>query len=228
MALGSIKNAREVFQQHDFSRSWQIRILNMNNVPDYVYREIIDKSGGGMGGHVYVKTLVIPGREITNIEVPYQGFPLNYPGMAKYSPNPWPMTVRTPGDYLVRNALERWSFDVISDETSCGKLSVCEDTTIDLAVLAPNCDILRVYRLHGVYPQSVGEIPYNIEGNDITEFSVALQYQYWRAASPNDTGAIDSGAGPGGEIDSVFASFEARIANGVGAACNTGITLPNR
>lgn len=226
MALGSIKNAREVFQQHDFSRQWQIRFLNMNNVPDYVYRELIEKPAG-MGGHLYIKTMSIPGREITNIEVPYQGFPINVPGMAKYTPNPWSLTVRTAGDYLVRNALERWSFETISDETSCGKGFACDNTTIDVAVLAPNCDIMRVYRLHGVYPQSVGEIAYDITNNDLTEFTVAFQYQYWRVAHPYETGVLDSNAGAQAEIDNIYASYEAKILAGAGGNCPP-LNLPQR
>lgn len=225
MALGSIKKAREVFQQHDFSRSWQIRILNMNNVPDYVYNEIIDKPAG-MGGSVYAKTMVVPGRDITNIEVPYHGFPINIQGMAKYTPNPWPITFRTPGDFLVRNALERWSYATISDETSCGTGFPCDNTTIDIAILSPKCDIMRVYTLHGVYPQSVGQISYNIEGNDPTEFEVAFQYQYVRVNHANETGFIDSDAGAGAEIDNVFAAYESKILAGVGNNCATGIPLP--
>jgi hypothetical protein len=226
MALGSIKNAREVFQQHDFSRSWQIRLLNMSNVPDYVYRELIEKPAG-LGGHVYAKTLSVPGREIQNIEVPYQGFPINIQGMARYTPNPWSITFRTPGDYLVRNALERWSFATISDETSCGTGFPCDNTTIDLAILAPNCDIMRVYRLHGVYPQNVGQITYNIEGNDLTEFEVAFQYQYWRVAHAYETGVLDSNAGAQQEIDNVFQAYEAKILTGTGGSCPP-VNIPQR
>ena len=189
MALGSIKDARQVFQKHDFSRSWQVRILNMHNVPAYMTNQVITQLGS-----VYAKTLVIPGREITNIEVPYQGFPININGMAKYNPNPWSITFRTAGDYLVRSALEHWSFDTISDETSCGSGMPNINTSFDIAILNSKCDVMRVYTLYGVYPQSVGEISYNIEGNDVTEFTAAFQYQYWRVTNSNDSGKVDSNA----------------------------------
>lgn len=210
MALGSIKKAYEVFQQHDFSRNHQIRILDMAGVPDYVRSEILEKPIG-QGGHLYATTLVVPGRSISDIEVSYQGFPLHVPGMVKYDqPNPWSITFRTPGDYLVRNALERWSFAIVSDETTCGAFNIpCESTTIDIAILSPKCEIIRVYRLHGVYPQSVGQIQYNLENNELTTFEAAFQYQYWRPVNNFDSGAIDSAATS--DVDSVYASYESKI-----------------
>lgn len=227
MSLGSIKKAYEVFREHDFSRSFQVRILNMNNVPDYVYNEIIEKPAG-QGGYVYAKTYSIPGRSIGNIQVPYQGFNFNVPGQVAYdSPNPWSVTFKTPGDYLVRNALERWSFATANDETSCGSFNIpCPDTTIDLAVLSPKCEIMRVYRLHGVYPQNVSEISYNIEGIEATEFTAAFHYQYWRIAHPDETGVTDSLETGGSDIDSIYESYESKILAGIGANCPGGVNLP--
>lgn len=228
MALGSIKKAYQVFQEHDFSRQHQIRILNMNNVPDYVYQEIIEKPAGA-GGYVYATTYSVPGRSISNIQLPYQGFNFNIPGMVQYDqPNPWPINFRTPGDYLVRNALERWSFAVVSDETSCGAFHIpCPDTTIDIAIISPKCEVLRVYRLHGVYPQSISNIEYNQEAVEITQFTANFHYQYWRLVQPYDTGTVDSTESDRSEIDSVYASYESGILAG-NANCPAGQgVIPN-
>ena len=211
MSLGSIKDAQQVFAQHDFSRNHQIRILDMAGVPDYVRNEVLYQPTG-QGGAVYATSLSIPGREITDIPVPYQGFTFHIPGMVQYTPNPWTVTFRTPGDYLVRNAFERWSFDIISDETTCGGFQMpCPSTSIDLAILSPGCKIERVYRLIGVYPQSVGQIAYNMESVETTTFDVALHYQYWRLVNNFDSGLIDTDSSDQAAIDAVYASYEAKI-----------------
>lgn len=225
MAFGSIKKAYQVFKEHDFSRQFQIRILNMNGVPDYVYNEIIEKPAGA-GGHVYATTYGIPGRTINDIAIPYQGFQFHIPGAVTYEPNPWTVTFRTPGTYLVRNALERWSFATNSDETSCGNFNIpCPDVTIDLAVLSPKCDVLRVYRLHGVYPQNISEIAYNMEGVEATTFTASFHYQYWRLVNPYDTGGVDSTDNGKAEIDAIYDSYEASILAGLGN-CEIGVLNP--
>ena len=220
MALGSIKKAYETFKQHDFSRSFQLRILDMNNVPDYVEREIIASEG-----RLYATTFVVPGRTIQNIDVPYQGFQFKVPGQVAYdSPNPWAITFKTPGDYLVRNALERWSFETANDETACGRFNLpCENTTIDIAVLSPKCEVIRVYRLHGVYIQNVSEIQYNQENVENTTFTAAFHYQYWRPANGFDTGLVDSTAVDNRAVDNIFATYESRIQQGTGACPPAGI-----
>jgi hypothetical protein len=219
MALGSIRKAQQVFNQHDFSRSFQLRLLDMNNVPDYVRREMID-----MEGRVYITSSSIPGRSVSNIDVPYQGFNFKVPGQVSYDNNPWTLTFRTPGDFLVRNALERWSFETANDETSCGKFNLpCENTTIDIAVLSPKCEVIRVYRLHGVYLQNVSEITYNQETVEGTTFTAAFHYQYWRPAQGYDTGVVDSENVGLGVIDNVFATYESKIQSGVGSCPPAGI-----
>ena len=226
MALGSIQKAYQVYQEHDFSRQHQIRILAMGNVPDYVTQEIIEKPTGA-GGYVYATTYSVPGRSINNIQLPYQGFNFNIPGMVAYDqPNPWTINFKTPGDYLVRNALERWSFAVVSDETSCGAFHIpCPDTTIDIAIISPKCTILRVYRLHGVYPQSISNIEYDQSNVEITNFSANFHYQYWRLVNNYDSGLVDSTEASQAQIDSVYASYESSILKGMGS-CPAGGVIP--
>lgn len=219
MALGSIKKAMQVFSQHDFSRSFQLRLLDMNNVPDYVRRELIDQEG-----RVYISSASIPGRTITDITVPYQGFDFHLPGQVKYDTNPWTLDFRTAGDFLARNALERWSFETANDETSCGKFNLpCENTTIDIAVLSPKCEIIRVYRLHGVYIQNVSEIKYDQKSVEETSFTAAFHYQYWRPAQGFDTGLVDSENANQTLIDDVFATYESKIQQGSGSCPPAGI-----
>jgi len=212
MPLGSIRNAYDVYQQHDFSRSFQFRIISMFGVPDYVLREVVEKPVGE-GGALYLKTASIPGRTVNDITVPYQGFEFHTPGSVKYDDNPWTVTFKTPGDYLVRNALERWHFEMFSDETSCGNFGIpCADTVIRIGLTdATSCSIIRTYDLVGVYPSKLGPIAYNIESTDLTEFSVDFFYQYWRLVPNNDTGNVDSTTSEGSKIDETYGDYHTSI-----------------
>ena len=223
MALGSIQKAKQVFQEHDFSRQNQIRILDVGpGVPAYVRQELIEKPVGA-GGYLYATSYAVPGRTINNIQVPFQGFNFNIPGQVSYEPNPWTVTFNTPGDYLVRNAMERWSFATINEDTSCGSFNFpCDTASIDLAVLSPQCKIMRVYRLIGVYPQSVGPIEYDQTAIERTTFQVALHYQMWRPVLNFDSGAIDVDNRAALEIDSIYSGFESQILANNSKSC--GIT----
>lgn len=219
MALGSIQKAKQVFQEHDFSRQNQIRILDVGpGVPPYVRAELIEKPTGA-GGYLYATTYSVPGRNINNIQIPFQGFNFNIPGQVSYEPNPWTISFNTPGDYLVRNAFERWSFATINEDTSCGQFNFpCDSSSIDIAILSPKCQIIRVYRLIGVYPQSVGPIQYDQSAIEKTTFDVALHYQMWRPVLNFDSGSIDTDNVAAAEIDLIYTGYENKILTNTGGS----------
>ena len=174
MSLGSLSIAKQTFQRHDFSRQNQIRILDVGpTVPYYIRRDLIDN-----GGHYYATTVNVPGKNITNIAVPVAGFNFNIPGQTTYEPNPWTVTFRTPGDYFLRDSFERWSFETMNEESSCGAFQFpCDTSTLDIAVFSPGCKALKGYRLIGVYPQAVGEIAYDQNINTGVQFNLMILHQ---------------------------------------------------
>lgn len=224
MALGTILKAKQVFQEHDFSRQNQIRILDVGpGVPDYVRAELIDKPTGA-GGYLYATSYGVPGRTINNIPIPFQGFNFNIPGQVSYDPNPWTIEFQTPGDYLVRNAFERWSFATINEETSCGQFNFpCDTSFLDIAVLSPSCEIMRVYRLVGVFPQNVSPIQYDQTNIDRTRFTVALQYQLWRPINNFDSGLVDVDNRAQSEIDAIYQGYESSILSAKGKPCGVAV-----
>lgn len=211
MSLGSIRNAYEVYQRHDFSLSNYFRLISILGAPEYVSREINEKPYGE-GGALYIKSASIPGRTVQNIPVPYQGFEFNKPGAVKYDNNPWQVTFKTPGDYLVRNALEQWSFEIASDETSCGRGNIpCPNSVIRLGLTDASCKIIRVYDLIGVYPSNVSSIEYDMESTSLTQFTVDFYYQYWRLVPNFDTGIIDSTTVEQAKIQSTYDKYHGDI-----------------
>jgi hypothetical protein len=175
-----------------------------------------------MDGRYYITTMVVPGRSIQNVDVPYQGFQFKLPGQVAYdSPNPWTLNFRTAGDYLVRNALERLSFATANDETACGAFNLpCKNNIITIGVLNPKCEIIRAYDLIGFYIQNISEISYNQETVEGTTFTAAFHYQYWR---PNASvlGAANLGVAPS-NLDRSFDTFSTQLQN-VNSECGVGI-----
>lgn len=208
MPLGSIKNAYEVYKEHDFSRNHQFRIISMDGVPDYVATELLDKPYG-LGGWLYWESSTIPGRAVEDLPITYQGFKFHVPGAISYDPNPWNVTFKTPGDFLVRNAMERWHFEMFNDETSCGRFQIpCPSTTIDIGLLDSKCRVVRQYRLVGVYPQKVGSIAYSQGSMEPTTFQVDWMYQWWRPV-PVSLEVLDDGTSP--IVDGIYENYHRQI-----------------
>lgn len=212
MALGSIRNAYEVYKAHDFSRSNQFRIISILGAPDYVNREINERPAGE-GGALYIQSASIPGKSIVDMEVAYHGFSFHVPSSVKYNNNPWSVTFRTPGDYLVRNAIEAWQNEIVSDETSCGNFKIpCMNVKIRLGLTASDsCRIIRVYDLIGVYPSNLGEISYDLSQATMTTFTVDFHYQYWRLVPNFDDGLLDAGNPEQLEQMSTYNSYHTEI-----------------
>jgi hypothetical protein len=213
MALGSIRSAYEVYTQHDFSRGFQWRLIDMSGVPEYVVRELLDKPFG-KGGLYYINTATVPGRTLGDADVTYQGFPFRIPGPVQYQ-GTWPLTFKTPSDYLGRNALERWHFEIFSDETSCGRFKVpCPNATIDFGLMNHECRIIRQYRLVGIYPHSIGEISYDVaEGVQVTTFNVEFKYQWWRPVPANNQQIF---SGTEDNVDGVYQDYYQKIMSQTG------------
>lgn len=207
MALGSITNAYEVWKDHDFSRKFQFRLISMDGCPDYVKTELLDKPTG-LGGWLYWNSASIPGRKITDMPLKYQGFTFHVPGPVEYSGS-WKVDFKVPGDFLVRNALERWSFETYNEETSCGNFSIpCPSSTIDIGLIDNKCRIIRQYRLVGVYPSDIGEISYDQTSTEIASFPMTWAYQWWR---PVEVTLEENDAGETSTVDNIFGNYHNQI-----------------
>lgn len=212
MSLGSIRNAFEVYKKHDFSRSNQFRLISIVGAPDYVNREINERPAGE-GGALYIQSATIPGKTIVDMEIPYHGFNFHAPSTVRYEDNPWSVTFRTPGDYLVRNALEAWQNEIVSDETSCGVFKIpCMNTKIRIGLTASDsCRIIRVYDLIGVYPTKIGPIQYDLTQATMTTFEASFYYQYWRLVPNFDDGLLEFGTPEQLEQISTYNSYHSEI-----------------
>jgi hypothetical protein len=132
---------------------------------------------------VYAKAANLPGRNITNVQVPYMGLNLNIPGNATYSgAEGYSLTFFLDANSGLRKLFETASRNLFDDSTSIGQYGTPDDTYyIELAQLDKNLDILTKYKLIGASIRNIGDVSYNISGGtgQTVELPVTIAYHFY-------------------------------------------------
>tara|TARA_R110002110_G_scaffold16764_14_gene72179 strand:- start:918 stop:1469 length:552 start_codon:yes stop_codon:yes gene_type:complete len=174
----TITDFYRVAQDRDFSRDFQFRVLSIQpgDGSDVTITE---------DDLVYARGGSIPERTISNQTVGYMGLNFNVPGAATYS-GTYPLTFMCDSASALRRVFEKWSYDIFDDENSTGNYFTPRATsTVDLVQLNSQLDAIAHYQLVGVYPTSVGEISYTIEGSGApVTFATTLSYHFWKRIKP--------------------------------------------
>jgi hypothetical protein len=171
-------------QKADFARQFQFRVTQLAN------------TNFGPDQFVYLETANLPGRAITNVQVPFMGLQFNVPGTATYpGSDAWSVTFRCDQDYNIRKVLEAATFLTFDDSQSTGDFNVArESTIIQLELLNKQFETIRIYQLMGAYVVNVGDIAYNLgDSGSIVTVPATLAYQYWRVKQTStDTSPVPS------------------------------------
>jgi len=164
----------------EFARDFNFRVLSIN-------------TGGAStvtfdeNDLVYVKTASLPGRNITNVPVPYMGLKFNVPGSVEYPGSEgYEMTFYADANSQIRQKFEQWSTDIFDDSNSTGNyFSPKQTAIIDLVQLDSQLNKVAQYQLVGVSVRNVGPLNYTIaEGTgNVIEFTVTVSFHYWRKLS---------------------------------------------
>lgn len=151
-----------------------------------------------------IKAAALPASTITEIPVPFRGRTLKIAGDRTF--DPWTITIINDTDFKWRIFFERWmnAITKISDgsgatETSeyMAEMVVSQLSRGPIADLntkgadnATDIGILRKYIMYGVFPTNLStiDLSYNNE-NEIEEFTVDLQVQYYEAY--DGTGSVN-------------------------------------
>jgi hypothetical protein len=146
-----------------------------------------------------IKSAGLPASTITEIPVPFRGRTLKIAGDRTF--DIWTITVINDTDFKWRKLFERWMNYIIKVSDGSGTINPSEYMAdMNVAQLSrspgvsPNVlngneiQVLRKYIVHGVFPTNVSQIDlsYNNE-NEIEEFTVELQVQWWEAYDENNT-----------------------------------------
>ena len=126
------------------------------------------------------RAAMIPESVLNTIEVPFRGRRAKIPG-ARLFPNQWEVTVLNDNDFMLRNAFERWSNGINSNDTNVGRTRI-GDISVDIQVeqLDQNENVIKTYTIKGAWPAVVSGIQLNQDQIDvIEEFTVAFAFQTW-------------------------------------------------
>lgn len=152
---------------YGFSRDYQLRVAQIGNIFPAPFADI----------YVYAKTASVPKRNINSAQVNIRGFTYNVPMQVQYESGAWPLTMYCDQGFTIRTQFEYWQKKIFDEH---GMQGAMENKVIQLNLLNDNTDTVMIYRLHGAFPQSIGDIQYDLSGNGKPQsFEITFAYQYW-------------------------------------------------
>ena len=141
-----------------------------------------------------VKAAEIPASNLGNIPVPYRGRVLPVAGDRTF--DPWTVTVINDTDFLIRDAMERWSNSINDLQTAQGIVDpAAYQTRANVRQLGRSGDgpgkkepVLRTYLFEGIYPNVVSSIPLDFGATDqIEEFQTTFNYLFYEVIKSGST-----------------------------------------
>src|SRR5210317_603432 len=121
----------------------------------------------------------LPASTVGEIVVPFRGRNIYMAGDREFET--WSTTIINDTDFLVRNAIERWSNGMNNMSDNEGLVNPV-DYQVDAFVdhLDRNGNTIKSYTLRGAYPTSVDAIELDYNTVDAIEtFGVTFEYQYF-------------------------------------------------
>lgn len=169
----TIQDFYKVAQTRDFARKYQFRVLDVSNKGASVFDQT---------DLVYATAATLPGKQISTIEQPYNGFTFRVPGTVEYlNSDGFNIDFYCDTNTTARIKMENWIEETFSDETTTGDGVLHNNSTITLAQLDTQFEVMRTYKLFGVFPVRAGELEYNMTaGSEIVNFQATFAYQFFR------------------------------------------------
>jgi len=159
--------------------------------------------GDGSGAELLITGISLPTRKINSTLVPYKAFEFVVPTNAVYPENQnWSITVKQDSQLKIRDYFEKWSNIMYNINTGIKTFS---NTNIQFSITNPRTsaetpnrkisdprgpnsaqnrtvfDVVRTYKLWGVFPSVIGGVQYSFEdpGTTFASFNVTFSYQYF-------------------------------------------------
>ena len=169
MAVKGIQDFYQKAIERDFARDFQFRVLDL------------PVAGIDDTDLVYVTTASLPGKSISNQPTPFMGLSFNVPGSITYpGSDAWSLTFRCDEAHEIREKLLNGVKRIFDDATSTGDYGV-PDEVASMVLVGKDLEPVKTYRFIGMYPVSVGDMAYNIEGTGTPmTFDATFAYQFWR------------------------------------------------
>ena len=128
----------------------------------------------------------LPAQTLTPIEIPFRGRKIYIAGDREFA-DEWTTTFMNDTDFMIRNAMERWSNGINDLADNTGVIAPA-DYQSDLTVEQLDRDdtVLQSYIFRSAWPTSVAAIDLTSDAADaIEEFEVTWRYQHFEASGVN-------------------------------------------
>ena len=128
----------------------------------------------------------LPAQELTPIEVPFRGRKIYIAGDREFSET-WTTTFINDTDFMIRNALERWSNGINDLALNTGVIDPADyQTDLTVEQLDRDDTILKTYIFRSAWPVSISAIELTSEAADaLEEFECTWRYQHFEASGVN-------------------------------------------
>lgn len=141
-----------------------------------------------------VRAAQIPAQTLGTILVPYFGRQVKMAGNRTFEP--WTVTIINDEDFKIRNAVEAWQEAINSHvgnvrefPTASPSLYKAQATVTQFSKTG---QALRTYKFEGFYPSAVSAIDLAWDTDDIENFTVTWEYDYWTVSGATATAGAPS------------------------------------
>jgi hypothetical protein len=128
----------------------------------------------------------LPAQTLTEIAVPFRGRSIYIAGDRTFDET-WTTTFLNDTDFMVRNAMERWSNGINDLALNTGVIDPADyQTDLTVEQLDRDDTILKTYIFRSAWPTSITAIELTSEAADaLEEFEVTWRYQHFEASGVN-------------------------------------------
>jgi hypothetical protein len=142
------------------------------------------------------KATSLPGSKVDAIDVGYFGRKVKVAGARTFEP--WSVTIMNDEDFIIRKALENWLAAINGHETNIRNSGVTSNPRSyqSTAIVrqfskGPEELAIRAYKFVNVFPTDIAAIELDWDNaNDIEQFAVTFNYDYWEIEASNDVGVV--------------------------------------
>ena len=133
-----------------------------------------------------VKASNLPAQTLGEIAVPFRGRSIYMAGDREFA-DPWSTTFINDTDFMIRNAMERWSNGINDLAEGTGVVAPADyQTDLFVEQLDRDDTVLKSYIFRNAWPLTVAQIDLSTETtNDIEEFEVSWRFQHFEASGVN-------------------------------------------
>jgi len=128
----------------------------------------------------------LPAQELTPIEVPFRGRKIYIAGDREFGET-WTTTFINDTDFMIRNAMERWSNGINDLALNTGVIDPADyQTDLTVEQLDRDDTILKTYIFRSAWPVTISLIELTSEAADaLEEFECTWRYQHFEASGVN-------------------------------------------